>query len=55
MQKNQQWKTQEVDTIDGLLCFKKSFYFTESGNKGCDGPSFQHEEHVDQLEPKKKK
>ncbi|XP_056340958.1 ATP-binding cassette sub-family B member 5 isoform X2 [Oenanthe melanoleuca] len=30
----------------------------ESGNKGCDGPSFQHEEHVeqiDQLEPKKKK
>ncbi|XP_014749850.1 PREDICTED: ATP-binding cassette sub-family B member 5 isoform X2 [Sturnus vulgaris] len=30
----------------------------EFGNKGCDGPSFQHEEHVeqiDQLEPKKKK
>ncbi|XP_005041072.1 PREDICTED: ATP-binding cassette sub-family B member 5 isoform X2 [Ficedula albicollis] len=30
----------------------------ESGNKGCDGPSFQHEEHIeqiDQLEPKKKK
>lgn len=36
---------------------KKSFYFTESGSKGCDDPSFQHEEHVeqsDQLKSKKK-
>ncbi|KAL2307451.1 hypothetical protein Nmel_000417 [Mimus melanotis] len=36
---------------------KKAFYFTESGSKECDGPSFQHEVHIeqlDQLEPKKK-
>lgn len=35
---------------------KKYFYFTESRSKGCDDTSFQHEEHVeqiDQLKPKK--